>query len=67
MLGRKIPIQTVYGIGASATPSITFEDVGVKLVFAPEVLETGVIRLKIDPAEVSNVVRYLTFARYHCS
>jgi pilus assembly protein CpaC len=61
-VGRRIPIQTVYGIGASATPSVTFEDVGVKLVFAPEVLETGVIRLKIDPAEVSNVVRYLTFA-----
>jgi pilus assembly protein CpaC len=59
-VGRRIPIQTVYGVGASATPSITFEEVGVKLVFAPEVLETGVIRLKIDPAEVSNVIRYLT-------
>jgi len=58
-VGRRIPIQTVYGIGASATPSITFEDVGIKLIFAPEVLETGVIRLKIDPAEVSNVIRYL--------
>ena len=58
-VGRRIPIQTIFGIGASATPSITFEDVGVKLVFAPVVLETGLIRLKIDPAEVSNVVRYI--------
>ena len=58
-VGRRIPIQTVYGIGASATPSITFEEVGIRLIFAPEVLETGVIRLKIDPAEVSNVIRYL--------
>jgi len=58
-VGRKIPIQTIFGVGASATPSITFEEVGVRLIFAPEVLETGVIRLKIDPAEVSNVIRYL--------
>jgi pilus assembly protein CpaC len=58
-VGRKIPIQTIFGVGAAATPSITFEEVGVRLIFAPEVLETGVIRLKIDPAEVSNVIRYL--------
>jgi pilus assembly protein CpaC len=60
-VGRRIPIQTVYGVGAAATPSITYEDVGIRLNFAPEVLETGVIRLKIDPAEVSAVARYLTF------
>jgi len=50
-----------YGIGISATPSITFVDVGIRLNFAPEVLETGAIRLKIDPAEVSSIIRYLQF------
>jgi len=60
-VGTKIPIQTVYGVGTAATPSITFEEVGIRLYFAPEVLETGVIRLKIDPAEASAVVRFITF------
>jgi pilus assembly protein CpaC len=60
-VGRRIPIQTVYGFGAAATPSITYEEVGIRLHFAPEVLETGAIRLKIDPAEVSAVARYITF------
>jgi len=43
------------------TPAIEFRDVGIKLNFAPEVLETGIIRLKIDPAEVSSISRYITF------
>jgi pilus assembly protein CpaC len=60
-VGTRIPIQTVTGVGASATPSITYEEVGIRLYFAPEVLETGAIRLKIDPAEASAVARYLTF------
>ena len=60
-VGTRIPIQTVTGVGASATPSITYEEVGIKLHFAPEVLETGAIRLKIDPAEASGVARWLTF------
>ncbi len=59
-VGTRIPIQTVYGFGTGATPSITFEEVGIRLHFAPEVLETGAIRLKIDPAEVSAVSRYIT-------
>lgn len=59
-VGTRIPIQTVYGIGTAATPSVTFEEVGIRLHFAPEVLETGAIRLKIDPAEVSAVSRYIT-------
>jgi pilus assembly protein CpaC len=61
-VGKKIPIQTVTGVGATATVSITYEDVGVRLNFAPEVLETNVIRLKIDPAEVSSVARYIAFS-----
>jgi pilus assembly protein CpaC len=60
-VGTRIPIQTVTGVGTGATASITYEDVGIKLYFAPEVLETGAIRLKIDPAEASAVARWLTF------
>lgn len=60
-VGTRIPVQEVTGVGAAATPSITFEEVGIKLNFAPEVLDTDVIRLKIDPAEVSNITRFLTF------
>ena len=58
-VGQRIPIQTVTGI--PPTVSITYEDVGIRLNFAPEVLETGAIRLKIDPAEVSSVARFITF------
>jgi pilus assembly protein CpaC len=61
-VGKRIPIQTVTGVGAAATISITYEDVGIRLNFAPEVLETNVIRLKIDPAEVSSVARYIAFS-----
>jgi pilus assembly protein CpaC len=60
-VGTRIPIQTVTGVGAAATPSITYEEVGIRLHFAPEVLETGAIRLRIDPAEASAVVRFITF------
>jgi len=60
-VGTRVPIQTVWGVGTSATPSITYEEVGIRLNFAPEVLETGVIRLTIDPAEVSAIIRYVQF------
>jgi pilus assembly protein CpaC len=55
-VGKKIPIQTV----SDGDVSVSFEDVGVKLNFVPVVLETDVIRLKIDPAEVSSLARYVT-------
>jgi pilus assembly protein CpaC len=61
LVGKRIPIQTVYGVGVAATPSITYEEVGIRINFAPEVLETGAIRLKINPAEVSSVARYIAF------
>jgi pilus assembly protein CpaC len=61
IVGTKVPVQTITGTGTAATPSITFEQVGVILNFNPEVLETGTIRLKIDPAEVSNITGFLTF------
>ncbi len=60
-VGTRIPVQTVTGVGAAATPSIAYEEVGVRLYFAPEVLETGVVRLKVDPAEVSAINRFITF------
>lgn len=59
LAGARVPVQTVIGI--PPTPSITYEQVGVRLNFTPEVIETGVIRLKIDPAEVSAVTRYIQF------
>jgi pilus assembly protein CpaC len=58
-VGSRIPIQTVTGL--PPTVSVTYEEVGIRLNFAPEVLETGAIRLKIDPAEVSSVARFITF------
>lgn len=59
LAGSKVPVQSVTGV--SQTISIDFEEVGIKVVFTPEVLETGMIRLKIDPAEVSNIVRFVDF------
>lgn len=61
LAGSRVPVQQVSGVGGSQTISVEFEEVGVKVVFVPEVLETGMIRLKIDPAEVSNIVRFVTF------
>jgi pilus assembly protein CpaC len=55
LAGSKIPYNIVTSTGGTATTSIVFVDVGVKLNFAPEVLDNGMINLKIDPAEVSSV------------
>ena len=54
-VGQRFPVQIVTGTGSNATVGITYEEIGIRLNFAPEVLETGAIRLKIDPAEVSNI------------
>jgi pilus assembly protein CpaC len=59
LVGTKVPVQTVTGVGSALTPSISFEQVGIKLNFNPEVLESGTIRLKIDPAEVSNITGFI--------
>ncbi|HTP65050.1 MAG TPA: pilus assembly protein N-terminal domain-containing protein [Geobacteraceae bacterium] len=53
--GSKIPYQVLVSSGGNSTTSITWEDVGIKLIFAPEVLDNGLIRLTIDPAEVSSL------------
>ena len=58
-MGTRYPIQTVTGVGADATVSIYYEEIGIRLNFAPIVLETGAIRLKIDPAEVSSITDFV--------
>jgi pilus assembly protein CpaC len=55
LAGSKIPYNIVTSTGGTATTSIYFVDIGVKLYFAPEVMENGLISLKIDPAEVSTI------------
>ncbi|MBI1922548.1 MAG: pilus assembly protein N-terminal domain-containing protein [Geobacter sp.] len=55
LAGSKIPYNIVTSTGGTATTSIVFQDVGVKLNFAPVVQDNGVITLKIDPAEVSSI------------
>jgi pilus assembly protein CpaC len=54
-VGTRVPVQQVTGVGANQTVSIEFEEVGIRLNFSPNVLDDGTIRLKIDPAEVSNI------------
>ncbi len=58
-VGTRFPVQKVTGTGADASVSVEFEEVGIRLNFAPEVLETGIIRLKVDPAEVSNITDFV--------
>ncbi|MDD2320223.1 MAG: pilus assembly protein N-terminal domain-containing protein [Geobacteraceae bacterium] len=60
----KIPIQVVEYTGGGATPTIVFEEVGIKLFFNPEVLDNGMIRLRIDPAEVSSIAGTLAVNGY---
>ncbi|HJV65391.1 MAG TPA: pilus assembly protein N-terminal domain-containing protein [Geomonas sp.] len=64
LAGSKIPISYVSGVGALSATSIEFIDVGVKLNFRPEVLESGMISLKIDPAEVSSIAGTLAVNGY---
>lgn len=58
-VGTRVPVQQVTGVGAAQTVSIRFEEVGIRVNFAPQVLDDGTIRLKIDPAEVSNITELL--------
>jgi len=64
LAGSKIPFSYVSGVGALSATSIQFIDVGVKLNFKPEVLENGLISLKIDPAEVSSITGTITVNGY---
>jgi pilus assembly protein CpaC len=53
--GQRIPFIT-YTLGSSgAVPDVHFEEIGVKLDFAPTIFKDGFINLKIDPVEVSTI------------
>jgi pilus assembly protein CpaC len=62
--GSRIPLQIVQSVGGTSTATIVYEDVGVRLKFKPEVLESGLINLKIDPAEVSSISGFLQVNGY---
>lgn len=55
--GQKIPFVTTTTVGSAGgvANNVTFEEVGVKLDFAPILLKDGYINLKIDPVEVSTI------------
>ncbi len=55
LAGSRIPYSVLVSSGGAATSSIVFETVGIKIKFKPEVMENGMISLKIDPAEVSSI------------
>ena len=55
LAGSRIPYNVLLSQGGVSTSSIVFETVGIKIKFKPEVMENGVISLKIDPAEVSSI------------
>jgi pilus assembly protein CpaC len=60
----KIPYSVLETTGGSSTSTIVFEEVGIKLFFNPEVLDNGMIRLRIDPAEVSSIAGTLAVNGY---
>ena len=64
LAGSRIPYSVLVSTGGAATTSIVFETVGVKLRFKPEVMENGLIKLKIDPAEVSSIAGTLAVNGY---
>lgn len=64
LAGSKIPYNIVTSTGGTATTSVVFQDVGVKLNFSPVVQDNGVITLKIDPAEVSSIAGTLEVNGY---
>jgi len=64
LAGSRIPYSVLVSAGGVATSSIVFETVGIKLKFKPEVMENGLIKLKIDPAEVSSIAGTLAVNGY---
>lgn len=60
----KIPYSVLQTTGGSSTTTIVFEEVGIKLFFNPEVMANGMIRLSIDPAEVSSIAGTLAVNGY---
>jgi pilus assembly protein CpaC len=64
LAGSRIPYSVLISAGGASTSSIVFETVGVKVKFKPEVMENGLISLKIDPAEVSSIAGTLAVNGY---
>lgn len=64
LAGSRIPYSVLISTGGASTSSIVFETVGVKLKFKPQVLQNGLINLKIDPAEVSSIAGTLAVNGY---
>ena len=64
LAGSRIPYSVIISTGGAATSSIVFETVGIKVQFKPEVMENGLISLKIDPAEVSSIAGTLAVNGY---
>ncbi|WP_239027925.1 type II and III secretion system protein family protein [Geomonas subterranea] len=64
LAGSKVPIAIIESTNGQATTSIRYEPIGIKLKFKPEVLENGMISLKINPAEVSSIQGFLPVNGY---
>jgi pilus assembly protein CpaC len=64
LAGSRIPYSVLISTGGASATSIVFETVGIKLKFKPEVMENGLINLKIDPAEVSSIAGTLAVNGY---
>ncbi|TSK09029.1 MAG: BON domain-containing protein [Geobacter sp.] len=64
LAGTKIPLSVVESSNGTAATTIRYETVGIKLKFKPEVMENGLISLKINPAEVSSIQGYLPVNGY---
>lgn len=64
LAGSRIPYTVLVSQGGASTTSIEWQTVGIKLKFKPNVMENGLISLKIDPAEVSSVAGTLAVNGY---
>ncbi len=64
LAGSRYPITILQTSGGASTATIQYVDVGVKLKFKPEVMENGIISLKIEPAEVSTIQGFLPVNGY---
>jgi pilus assembly protein CpaC len=54
--GQRIPfVTTTIGATGGSSATVQFEEVGVKVDFAPTIFKDGFINLKIDPVEVSTI------------
>lgn len=62
--GSEVPYTIVKSAGGIAATEIVFKKVGITLNFKPEVMDNGIINLKIDPAEVSSIAGTLAVNGY---